>query len=216
MFYRLEKRIWNRDIETISIPRLIVRLIDSIPNISIDIFEYFYKGDVTSSVFVNYATQLYSIFDKKCDLVLIEYTCQQKDSVLLRKMYKSSLSSMHFSTKTVTECRPVYDKTRMYENLIFFTDIQRIKTLDDLALAVGELFTGVFVPKYFLLYSEQELSDATISSWLNQSLWLNIDRHGYPRDITVSLESLYCCKGNCRVLYPYGGSDWGKLLLFEF
>ncbi|WP_289744350.1 hypothetical protein [Muribaculum intestinale] len=216
MLFKLRRRIWNRNTESIDTPRLITNLIDSIPNIPIEIIDYYYKGDMTSSVIANYVTQLYGIFDEECDLVLIEYTRQQNDSRLLRKMYKSSLNSIPFSTKTISECKMVNYMAGKYHNLIFFTDIQRIKTFDDLTFAVEELFTGVLMPKYFLLYSRCKLSDSTISSWLSKSLWLNIDRHGYPRDITVSLESLYCCKGNCRVLYPYGGSDWGKLLLFEF
>lgn len=216
MLFQLRKAFLRDINEQISIPKLVSKFIKSIPEANIELIDYDYVGNATEQDFISFAVQLYDILSQSNYLILITYTLPQQNKKLLRKMYRYEFASAPFSNDVITKCKVVKDKDRVYEDLIFFTNIQKIRTFNDFKIVIEMLFSGVFETKYFLIDAQYEISENILDSWLDKSLWLELDRHGYPCDITVSLEDLYRCKGDCKILYPYGGTDFGSFMMFEF
>lgn len=216
MLYKLEKRCLKKIDEQISIPKLIIQFINAMPEAPIELIDYDYVGEATDEDFTSFATQLYDTLNPTWDIKIVCFTNELSYSKLefAYKKYRPWFSDYQFKTKSNVHSVQINDN--LCNNQTCLVSTQKVCNINDLKIAITYLFSCIYETQYLILYSPHELSESKLDSLLRESLYVKLNRHGYSKGVTISLEKLYRNKGDCKILYPYGGTDFGSFMLFEF
>lgn len=92
----------------------------------------------------------------------------------------------------------------------------KLDCYNDFIESIKFLFSGVYESQNFLLCLNRDMIESEIDMWIEKSLELCINRRNFPQGVKISLEKLYAFKNGNKIMYPYGGSDFGSFMLFEF
>ena len=216
MLYKLEKRCLKKIDEQISIPKLIIQFINAMPEAPIELIDYDYVGEATDEDFTSFSTQLYDTLNPTWDIKIVCFTNELPYSKLefAYKKYRPWFSDYPFKTKPNVHSVQINDN--LCNNQTCLVSIQKVCNINDLKIAITYLFSCIYETQYLIFYSPNRLSESKLDYLLRESLYVRLNRHGYSNGVTISFEKLYRNKGDCKILYPYGGTDFGSLMLFEF
>lgn len=195
--------------EKISMPDQIKALLKNMPNYEINFMDYDYVGDAKETDFVSFASQLYGMFETFPNMVLIIHSNEMTDNRLLRKMFRFNLAEYSFNEKVEVLTLPINGTQ------IIFLGIISIETPEDVKDVIKFLFSGVYESYDFILYSHYPLENKHIKELLKDSLQIVKNRHGDIQKVLLSMPYICQHKSNLKVLYPYGGTDFGSFLLFN-
>lgn len=132
------------------------------------------------------------------------------DSRLVRKMFRFDLTGYNFEDEIRIFCVPITKKTIVFLGLI------PVKTNEDFEAATRFLFSGIYDSQYFLLQFNSSLCDSQLVDLLKSSLLPIKNRYGDIQNICISMPVMYKNKSGVKILYPYGGTDFGSFMLFTF
>lgn len=200
----------KRDQEDISMPHQIKAIFEEMPSLGIELMDYDYTGTAKEVDYTSFASSLYNMFAPDSHFILVLHSSEMKNSRLLRKMFRFNLTGYDFSEKIETCSVPVN------ETSIIFLGIISIKTFEDFRFAVRFLFSGTYDSQNIMMYSRRPFDIDHIKVLLKESLHLNINRHGDIQNVNISLPLMIQHKNELKVMYPYGGTDFGSFMLFMF
>lgn len=195
--------------ESISIPTQVRILLSAIPNVDVRLIDYDYIGNAKEADFASFANQLYPLVSH-FRLMLVTFSKEMKDSKLLRKKFDFNISGYKFALPFRTVC------VSLQGNLVAFSGSMKLDSYNDFIESIKFLFSGVYESQNFLLCLNHDIIESEIDMWVEKSLELCINRHNSPQGVKISLEKLYTFKDGNKIMYPYGGSDFGSFMLFEF
>lgn len=127
---------------------------------------------------------------------------------LVRKMFHFDLTGFSFNEDIQTWSVPISNNT------IVFLGVIEIETFEDLKTAIRFLFSGIYDSQDFLIQQGSIFAKSEITTLLEKALLPIKNRHGENQDVIISMSSLCQHKKDVRILYPYGGTDFGSLMLF--
>ena len=76
------------------------------------------------------------------------------------------------------------------------------------------MYTGTFDSGYILLPSHIPIDQNGVVDNIKKSIQIIYDRHGYVKNIYISLKDMHETSDLEYISYPYGGGDFGSFLLF--
>ena len=199
-----------KDQESISMPLQIKALFEANPQIGIQLVDYDYVGEAKEEDFSSFANTLYDIYGNSGNCVLVMYSSIMGDSRLVRKMFRFDLTGYNFEDEIRIFCVPITKKTIVFLGLI------PVKTNEDFEAATRFLFSGIYDSQYFLLQFNSSLCDSQLVDSLKSSLLPIKNRYGDIQNICISMPVMYKNKSGVKILYPYGGTDFGSFMLFTF
>lgn len=199
-----------KDQESISMPLQIKALFEANPQIGIQLVDYDYVGEAKEEDFSSFANTLYDIYGNSGNCVLVMYSSIMGDSRLVRKMFRFDLTGYNFEDEIRIFCVPITKKTIVFLGLI------PVKTNEDFEAATRFLFSGIYDSQYFLLQFNSSLCDSQLVDLLKSSLLPIKNRYGDIQNICISMPVMYKNKSGIKILYPYGGTDFGSFMLFTF
>lgn len=202
------RKLHKNDIENISMPNQIKNCLEQFFTICIELIDYDYIGDAKEADYEAFATRLNSYLNFTGSCFMLVLSNEIKDSKILRKAFRFDLSEYSFKNTIDTWCFSITDTSVVFFGLI------PIKTSEDLKNAVHFLFSGVYDSHNFILYSEGIQDKTEIMSKVKDSLYLKHNRYNYIQDVCISLPALYQKLNKQKILYPYGGTDFGSFLKF--
>lgn len=202
------KRITKNMQHNISLPFQIKALLKDLPNYEISLIDYDYIGDAKEADFVSFANQLYGRFETFPNMKLIIHSNEMTDSRLLRKMFRFDLTEYCFNEKIETLTLPIN------ETQIVFLGIISIDTPEDVKDVIKLLFSGIYESGDFIMYSHTPSDIGHIKNLLKNSLQIVTNRHGDIKKVLTSLSYICQHKNNLKILYPYGGTDFGSFMFF--
>lgn len=209
MTNKILKSLQKSDIETISIPTQIKALLNANPQIDIKLMDYDYVGDAKEQDFDTFAKLVYANCNKDCHYLLIMNSAAMYDSKLARKKFKFNLTGHTFTEEIKTWCVSISD------DLIVFLGIIVLKTFEDFRTAIRFLFSGIYDSQNFLIQSSYSFAKSNIMTLLEDSLQPIKNRYNQIQNVIVSINSIYQHSSNdIKILYPYGGTDFGSFMLF--
>lgn len=192
---------------TISMPSSIKALFDMNPLIDVRLIDYDYIGDAKEADYTSFAEKLYKT-NPNAHYMLVMHSNEQEDSLLVRKMFHFDLTGFYFSEEIKTWSVPISNNT------IVFLGVIEIETFEDLKTAIRFLFSGIYDSQDFLIQQGSIFAKSEITTLLEKALLPIKNRHGENQDVIISMSSLCQHKKDVRILYPYGGTDFGSLMLF--
>lgn len=199
-----------KDQESISMPLQIKALFEANPQIGIQLVDYDYVGEAKEEDFSSFANTLYDIYGNSGNCVLVMYSSIMGDSRLVRKMFRFDLTGYNFEDEIRIFCVPITKKTIVFLGLI------PVKTNEDFEAATRFLFSGIYDSQYFLLQFNSSLCDSQLVDLLKSSLLPIKNRYGDIQNVCISMPVMYKNKSGVKILYPYGGTDFGSFMLFTF
>lgn len=199
-----------KDQESISMPLQIKALFEANPQIGIQLVDYDYVGEAKEEDFSSFANTLYDIYGNSGNCVLVMCSSIMGDSRLVRKMFRFDLTGYNFEDEIRIFCVPITKKTIVFLGLI------PVKTNEDFKAATRFLFSGIYDSQYFLLQFNSSLCDSQLVDLLKSSLLPIKNRYGDIQNICISMPVMYKNKSGVKILYPYGGTDFGSFMLFTF
>ncbi|PMC23857.1 hypothetical protein CJ231_08110 [Hoylesella buccalis] len=191
-------------------PLQIKALFEANPQIGIQLVDYDYVGEAKEEDFSSFANTLYDIYGNSGNCVLVMYSSIMGDSRLVRKMFRFDLTGYNFEDEIRIFCVPITKKTIVFLGLI------PVKTNEDFEAATRFLFSGIYDSQYFLLQFNSSLCDSQLVDLLKSSLLPIKNRYGDIQNICISMPVMYKNKSGVKILYPYGGTDFGSFMLFTF
>lgn len=194
--------------ESISMPCQVKSLFDVFPQMNVDLIDYDYIGEAKEEDYSSFASTLYKIYGNSDNCILVMHSSLMKDSRLLRKMFSFDLTGYEFEEDIRTLCIQVTEES------IVFLGFMPIKTNIDFISAVKFLFSGICDSQNFLIQLKSFSDENEMISLLKKSLCTQNDRHGNIRNICISMPLMCQHKDLFKVLYPYGGTDFGSFMLF--
>ena len=195
------------DLDSISMPTQIRALFDSNPQVDIKLLDYDYVGEVNESDYLSFAKMLFENRDRHANYILVMHSNVMRDSRLLQKMFKFDLTDFNFTGKIETWSVSVFD------GFVAFLGIITLNTFEDFTIAIRFLFFGIYDSQNFLISYNDSFTRREIMRFLEESLQLIKNRYGEIADMNLSIETI-CHHDRINVLYPYGGTDFGSLMLF--
>lgn len=195
--------------DNISMPFQIKALLKDLPDYEISLIDHDYVGDAKEADFESFANQLYGVFETLPNMMLIIHSNEMTDSRLLRKMFRFDLTGYCFNERTETLALPIN------ETQIVFLGIISIDTPEDVKDAIKILFSGIYESGDFIMYSHTPFDTKQIKTLLKDSLQIVKNRHGDIQKVLPSLSYICQHKNNLKILYPYGGTDFGSFMLFD-
>lgn len=199
-----------KDQESISMPLQIKALFEANPQIGIQLVDYDYVGEAKEEDFSSFANTLYDIYGNSGNCVLVMSSSIMGDSRLVRKMFRFDLTGYNFEDEIRIFCVPITKKTIVFLGLI------PVKTNEDFEAATRFLFSGIYDPQNFLIQFNSSLCDSQLVDLLKSSLLPIKNRYGDIQNICISMPVMYKNKSGVKILYPYGGTDFGSFMLFTF
>ena len=199
-----------KDQESISMPLQIKALFEANPQIGIQLVDYDYVGEAKEEDFSSFANTLYDIYGNSGNCVLVMSSSIMGDSRLVRKMFRFDLTGYNFEDEIRIFCVPITKKTIVFLGLI------PVKTNEDFEAATRFLFSGIYDPQNFLIQFNSSLCDSQLVDLLKSSLLPIKNRYGDIQNICISMPVMYKNKSGIKILYPYGGTDFGSFMLFTF
>lgn len=196
--------------ENISMPCQIKSLFDVFPQMNVDLIDYDYVGEAKEEDYSSFASTLYKIYGNSDNCILVMHSSLMKDSRLLRKMFSFDLTGYEFEEDIRTLC------VQVTEESIVFLGFMPIKTNEDFKSAIKFLFSGIYDSQNFLMQSKSFSNVDEIITLLKNSLCTKKDRYGNIKNICISMTLMCQHKNLFKVLYPYGGTDFGSFMLFIF
>lgn len=196
--------------ENISMPCQIKSLFDVFPQMNVDLIDYDYVGEAKEEDYSSFASTLYKIYGNSDNCILVMHSSLMKDSRLLRKMFSFDLTGYEFEEDIRTLC------VQVTEESIVFLGFMPIKTNEDFKSAIKFLFSGIYDSQNFLMQSKSFSNVDEIITLLKNSLCTKKDRYGNIKNICISMPLMCQHKNLFKVLYPYGGTDFGSFMLFIF
>ena len=215
----IQKDIMNNDVllskdfksigedATVSMPSQIKALIGMNPRIDVRLIDYDYVGDAKEEDYTSFAEKLYNA-SPNAHYMLITHSNELKDCLLVRKMFHFDLTGFSFSEEIQTWSVPISNNT------IVFLGVIEIETFEDLKTAIRFLFSGIYDSQDFLIQQGSIFAKSEITTLLEKALLPIKNRHGENQDVIISISSICQHKRDVRILYPYGGTDFGSLMLF--
>ena len=195
------------DIDSISMPSQIRTLFDSNPQVDIKLLDYDYVGEVNESDYLSFAKMLFENRDRHANYILVMHSNVMRDSRLLQKMFKFDLTGFNFSGKIETWSVSVFDSA------VAFLGVITLNTFEDFKNAISFLFSGIYDSKNIMISYSDSFTKREIMRLLEESLQPVKNRYGEIADVNLSIETI-CQLSRINVLYPYGGTDFGSLMLF--
>lgn len=196
--------------ESISMPCQIKSLFDVFPQMNVDLIDYDYVGEAKEEDYSSFASTLYKIYGNSDNCILVMHSSLMKDSRLLRKMFSFDLTGYEFEEDIRTLC------VQVTEESIVFLGFMPIKTNEDFKSAIKFLFSGIYDSQNFLMQPKSFSDVDEIITLLKNSLCTKKDRYGNIKNICISMPLMCQHKNLFKVLYPYGGTDFGSFMLFIF
>lgn len=89
-----------------------------------------------------------------------------------------------------------------------------IETFEDLKTSIRFLFSGIYDSQNFLIQHGSTFVKSDIVAILEGALLPVKNRYGENQDVIISMSSICQHKKDIRILYPYGGTDFGSFMLF--
>lgn len=89
-----------------------------------------------------------------------------------------------------------------------------IETFEDLKTSIRFLFSGIYDSQNFLIQHGSTFAKSDIVAILEVALLPVKNRYGENQDVIISMSSICQHKKDIRILYPYGGTDFGSFMLF--
>jgi len=199
-----------KDQESISIPLQIKALFEANPQMEIELMDYDYVGEAKEEDYSSFANTLYDIYGNSGNCVLVMCSSIMEDSRLVRKMFRFDLTGYNFEDEIRIFCVPITEKS------IAFLGIISVKTNEDFKTATRFLFSGIYDSQNFLIQFNSPLYESRIIDLLKYSLLPIKNRYGDIQNIRISMPEMYKNKSDLKILYPYGGTDFGSFMLFTF
>lgn len=204
------KTLYKIDQETISIPLQIRALFEANPRMGIDLMDYDYVGEAKEEDYSSFANTIYDIYGNSGNCVLVMCSSIMEDSRLARKMFRFDLTEYNFENEIRIFCVPITEKT------VVFLGIISVKTNEDFKTATRFLYSGIYDSQNFLIQSNSSLCDSQVIDLLKGSLLPIKNRYGDIQNICISMPLIHQNKKHLKILYPYGGTDFGSFMLFIF
>lgn len=196
--------------ESISMPCQVKSLFNVFPQMNVDLIDYDYIGEAKEEDYSSFASTLYKIYGNSDNCILVMHSSLMKDCRLLRKTFSFDLTGYEFEEDMRTLC------VQVTEESIVFLGFIPIKTNEDFKSAVKFLFSGIYDSQNFLMQSKSFSDMDEIITLLKKSLCTKRDRYGNIKNICISMPLMCQHKHLFKVLYPYGGTDFGSFMLFIF
>lgn len=172
--------------------------------------DYDYTGEAKEEDYSSFANTLYDIYGNSGNCMLVLCSAIMEDSRLVRKMFKFDLTGYNFEDEIRIFCVPITEKS------IVFIGIIPVKTSKDFKTATRFLFSGIYDSQNILMQFKSSLCDSQIIDLLKKSLFPIKNRHRDIQNICISMPVMYNNKKDLKILYPYGGTDFGSFMLFTF
>lgn len=204
------KKLYRTNQEDISMPNQIKNLLYTMPNIGIELLDFDYIGNATEADYTFFASKLYNLFGLDSYFILIMNSNKMKNSRLLTKMFKFDLTNYDFTNKIETWSVPINNSS------IIFLGAIPIKTYKDFKLAINFLFSGIYDAQNIMMYSRSPFDMSHIKTLLNESLHIKRNRYEEIQNVNLSMSILNQNKEDLKILYPYGGTDFGSFMMFMF
>lgn len=197
------------DIETISMPSQIKAMLNSYPQINMKLMDYDYVGNAKEQDFESFAKLFYANCNSYGHYIMVINSIAMSDSKLLRKTFKFNLTQYTFSKEIETFCVPISDA------LIVFLGIIDLKTFDDFRCATRFLFSGIYDSQYFVIQYSNHFTKSNIITLLKDSLRPIMNRYNQIQNVVLSINFIHqhSCS-SLKILYPYGGTDFGSFMFF--
>lgn len=192
---------------TVSMPAPIKALFGMNPLIDIRLMDYDYIGDAKEDDYTSFAEKLYKA-NPNAHYLLVMHSNELKDSLLVRKMFHFDLTGFSFNEEIQTWSVPISNNT------IVFLGIIEIETFEDLKTSIRFLFSGIYDSQNFLIQHGSTFVKSDIVAILEGALLPVKNRYGENQDVIISMSSICQHKKDIRILYPYGGTDFGSFMLF--
>ena len=119
-------------------------------------------------------------------------------------------SEFNFEDEIRIFCVPITEKS------VVFLGIIPVNTSKDFKTATRFLFSGIYDSQNFLIQFNSSLCDSQLIDLLKSSLFPIKNRYGDIQNICISMPVMYKNKSGVKILYPYGGTDFGSFMLFTF
>lgn len=123
-------------------------------------------------------------------------------------MFHFELTEFSFNGEFQTWSVPISN------NSIVFLGVIEIETFEDFKTAIRFLFSGIYDSQNFLIQHGRTFVKSEIVTLLEKALLPIKNRYGENQDVIISMSSICQHKKDIRILYPYGGTDFGSLMLF--
>lgn len=198
-----------KDQGSISMPSQIKALFDANPQMGIELMDYDYVGEAREEDYSSFANTLYDIYGNSGNCVLVMCSSIMEDSRLVRKMFRFDLTGYNFEDEIRIFCVPITEKS------VVFLGIIPVNTSKDFKTATRFLFSGIYDSQNFLIQFNSSLCDSQLIDLLKSSLFPIKNRYGDIQNICISMPVMYN-KSGVKILYPYGGTDFGSFMLFTF
>ena len=192
---------------TVSMPAPIKALFGMNPLIDIRLMDYDYIGDAKEDDYTSFAEKLYKA-NPNAHYLLVMHSNELKDSLLVRKMFHFDLTGFSFNEEIQTWSVPISNNT------IVFLGIIEIETFEDLKTSIRFLFSGIYDSQNFLIQHGSTFVKSDIVAILEGALLPVKNRYGENQDVIISMSLICQHKKDIRILYPYGGTDFGSFMLF--
>lgn len=101
----------------------------------------------------------------------------------------------------------------VFDSAVAFLGVITLNTFEDFKNAISFLFSGIYDSKNIMISYSDSFTKREIMRLLEESLQPVKNRYGEIADVNLSIETI-CHHSRISVLYPYGGTDFGSLMLF--
>lgn len=192
---------------TVSMPSQIKALFGMNPLIDIRLMDYDYIGDAKEDDYTSFAEKLYNA-NPNAHYLLVMHSKELKDSLLVRKMFHFDLTGFSFNEEIQTWSVPISN------NSIIFLGVIEIETFEYIKTSIRFLFSGIYDSQNFLIQHGSTFVKSDIVAILERALLPVKNRYGENQDVIISMSSICQHKKDIRILYPYGGTDFGSFMLF--
>ena len=202
------RKLYKENQMDISLPLQIKALFEKQLEDSVGLMDYDYSGIAKEVDYTSFASNVYDMFGSDSHFVLVMHSDEMKNTRLLMKTFKFDLTCYDFSRKIETWSTPLDDTS------VVFIGIVSIETFEDFRLAVKFLFSGIYDSQNFMMLSRRALDIKHLKTILNKSLDFNRNRYGDIQNVYISMSKLIHHKECIKILYPYGGTDFGSFMFF--
>ena len=191
--------------------------IQSLQEKAIEVIDYDYIGDAKEENYISFASQFYG-FLSKWDI---------KDIAIIVLPYKPNISLIHSILYNRKTFRFDFDSYKFENDItishisidnayIVFVGILRIQGEKEVTRIIKFLFSQTYETQNLLVCSTEFIDKEQLKDALNKALFVEYDRYGYIRHTKIAFEKLKLYSNNLKVLYPYGGTDFGSFIFFCF
>ena len=207
MINELSTYFLNKE-SSLSVPMQISELVNA--SYKISVIDYDYVGFAKEVDYTSFAKKLFD-YCKNINIhnfTFVSISREMDNKRMVKKGYKPD-----FNPKGL-DCKMSIHHANINDGKIIFITVVSTESENVFEQIVKTMYTGTFDSGYILLPSHIPIDQNRVVDNIKKSIQIIYDRHGYVKNIYITLKDMHETSELEYISYPYGGGDFGSFLLF--